>query len=93
MEVLKPYRVQLDDLDREILDLLKQRFDIIDQVKVVKQAENIPAVLQDRVDEVRENAASYAVEIGLDEDFIRQFWAMLIAESCDREDRYFKAAE
>ena len=78
MEVLKPYRAQIDALDREILDLLRKRYDIIDQVKKVKAERQIEAVLQDRVDEVRDNAASYAAELNMDEDFIRSLWAQII---------------
>ena len=50
--------------------------------------EGIDAVLQDRVDAVRENAAAYADALGLDEDFIRQLWVQLIDNSCQREDQF-----
>jgi chorismate mutase-like protein len=91
MDILKPYRARIDALDKQILDLLRARFDIIDEVAVLKKREGIDAVLQDRVDEVRENAGDYAAELGLDADFIRRLWAELIADSCAREDRYIKS--
>lgn len=87
MKILKPYRDKIDALDRQIIDLLRQRYDVIEEVAVIKKREGIDAVLQDRVDEVRENAARLAREKGLDEEFIRQLYAKLIEHSCNLEDK------
>jgi 4-amino-4-deoxychorismate mutase len=86
MEILKPYRHRIDELDRQIIDLLRKRYDVIEEVAHLKAAENIEAVLQDRVDEVRENAARMGAKKGLDEDFIRQLYAQLIEHSCNLEE-------
>jgi len=91
MKALLPYRKQIDDIDRELLELLKQRFDVIDLVKVIKHQEGIPAVIPERVDEVRENAIARAEEIGLDADYVRETWSRLIEVSCEREEIYLKA--
>ena len=87
MEILKPYRERIDELDRQIIDLLRKRYDVIEEVGHLKFREGLEAVLQDRVDEVRENAASMAAEQGLDEDFIRHLYAQLIEHSCDLEEQ------
>lgn len=87
MKILKPYRNQIDALDRQIIDLLRQRYDVIEQVAVIKKREGIDAVLQDRVDQVRENAARMAAEKGLDEQFIRELYARIIEHSCNLEDK------
>ncbi len=86
MDILKPYRAKIDALDREIIDLLRARYDVIEEVGHLKAREDIEAVLQDRVDEVRENAARMAAEHGLDEDFIRHLYAQLIDHSCALEE-------
>lgn len=86
MEILKPYRKRIDALDRQIIDLLRARYDVIEEVGHLKARESIDSVLQDRVDEVRENAASMAAECGLDEDFIRRLYAQLIEHSCNLEE-------
>lgn len=86
MEILKPYRDRIDALDRQIIDLLRQRYDVIEEVGHLKAVNNIEAVLPDRVDEVRENAVSMAIEKGLDGEFIRDLYARLIAHSCDLEE-------
>jgi chorismate mutase-like protein len=86
MEVLKPYRVRINVIDEQILQLLRRRYDVIEDVAVIKARENIPAHIQERVDEVRENAARLAAEKGLDEDFIRKIYAQLIDHSCELEE-------
>lgn len=90
MEVLKPYRVRINVIDEQILQLLRRRYDVIEEVAKIKARDNIPAHIQERVDEVRENAARLAAEKGLDEDFIRELYAQLIAHSCDLEETLIK---
>jgi chorismate mutase-like protein len=85
MDFLKQHRAHIDSLDRQIIDLLRERYDVIESVAPLKAARNIPAVLQDRVDEVRENAAAYAKTKNLDSEFIGHLWAQLIAHSCAHE--------
>ncbi len=86
-EIMRPYRTRIDELDRMLIDLLRQRYDVIEEVGHLKHREGIAATLQDRVDKVRENAAQLAAEKGLDESFIRQLWAQLIEHSCALEDQ------
>ena len=91
MEILKPYRDRIDALDEEIIDLLRKRYDVIEEVAEVKLREGIASVLQDRVDEVREHAAALAAGKGLDEDFIRNLYEQLIEHSCDLEEQIIQA--
>jgi chorismate mutase-like protein len=90
-QILKPYREKIDRLDREIIELLKARYDIIAEVGALKAKEGIDSFIQTRVDEVRENAARMASEKGLDEEFIRQLYAQLIQHSCDLEERIIES--
>lgn len=88
MEILQPYRKKIDDLDKDIIDLLKKRYDIIDEVSVIKKQHNIAPALQDRIDEVRNNAGAYASSIGLDGDFIAKIWQQMIDHSCQQEQSF-----
>ena len=54
LEKMKPFRDRIDALDEQIIDLLVQREAIIREVGHFKYKENIPSVLQDRVDQVRD---------------------------------------
>lgn len=93
MDILKPYRKKIDDLDRRIIEALKERYGVIREVGELKAREGIPAVIWSRVDEVRENAAQMAAAHGLDADFIRHLYAQLVAHSCQTEEEIIQAAK
>ncbi len=84
MEILKPYRTKIDALDDKIVDLLKQRFDIIHEVAAVKARERIPSVLEDRVREVIDRAGLRA---GRHEDEVRELYTLLVTIACDLEEK------
>lgn len=86
MEILKPYRARIDALDDRIVDLLIERTGIIREVGNLKFREGIPAVLMDRVIEVRERAASRAGNGGMDDDIVRRMYSILIEYSCNLEE-------
>ncbi len=91
MEILKPYRARIDALDDRIIDLLVERTGVIREVGILKAREGIPAILQDRVDEVRERAATRAAEQGMDADLVRKLYAILIDYSCSLEESIKKS--
>ncbi|MEM6780593.1 MAG: chorismate mutase [Pseudomonadota bacterium] len=86
MKILKPYRAAIDDLDDQIVDLLVKRTEIIQEVGHLKAEHGIDAVLQDRVDEVRERCARRAEGAGMDPEIIRDLYRQLIEYSCELED-------
>ena len=86
MEALVPFRRRIDELDDEIMRLLAERFAVVRQVAQVKRREGIPAVLPDRVEEVKARAARNADPIGLDPSFARRLYAIIIDEACALED-------
>ena len=85
MEILKPYRQKIDSLDDQIVDLLVEREGVIREVAALKSEQGIPAVLQDRVDEVRERCIARAIEKGGDADLMRELYTRIISFSCDLE--------
>jgi len=87
MEIMKPFRDRIDALDDEIVDLLVKRTDIIREVGHFKFEHDIPAVLQDRVIEVRERAASRAADKGIDPALVRRLYQILIDYSCELEEQ------
>jgi chorismate mutase len=83
---LSGYRDRIDALDEQIIELLEKRVGIIREVAQIKAEHDIPSVIQMRVDEVRERAASMAADRDIDPDVIREIYARLIRYSCDLED-------
>ena len=90
VEVLKPYRKRLDELDDRLVDLLCEREDIIREVAGVKFANDIPAYLNDRIDEVRERAAERAESKGHDPELVRSLHRQIIEFSCQLEEALMK---
>lgn len=86
MEIMKPFRQRIDALDDQIIDLLIARIGIIREVGQFKFENDIPAVLPDRVIEVRERAAARAAAKGLDADLVRALYTTIIGFSCDLEE-------
>ncbi len=86
MEIMKPFRQRIDALDDQIIDLLIARTEIIREVGHFKFENDIPAVLPDRVIEVRERAAARAAAKGRDADLVRQIYTTIIGYSCDLEE-------
>ncbi len=88
--LLKPYREKIDALDDQIVDLLVERIEIIQEVAKVKGANDIPAVLADRVNEVIERCSARANSKKLDADFVRRLYTDIVQYSCNLESRLMK---
>lgn len=86
LEWIKPYRKKIDDLDDQIIDLLTRRIAVIREVGHIKADKDVPAVLPDRVEEVRERNVERAREKGLDAELIRELYTRLIDYSCNLEE-------
>lgn len=90
MEILKPYRARIDAIDEQIIRLLRERYDVIEEVGHLKSREGIAPVLPERIAEVCDNAASMAAAQNLDSDFIRSLYEQLIDHSCAVEEDILK---
>lgn len=84
--ILRTYRDQIDSLDQKIVPLLVEREKIIRQVAQIKKDNNIPAVLPARVNQVRENAVTIAIQHGGDESYTREIYRKIIDLSCAIEE-------
>jgi len=93
MEILKPYRARIDAIDDEIVDLLARRMGVIREVAALKSERGIPAVLQDRVDEVRERCIARGLDNGLDPAFVRELYVRIIENACDLENTLIRNSD
>ena len=87
LELLEPYRASIDAIDNKIIDLLVERTGVIREVGQLKYSKKIPAVIAERIEQVRERSAERAQGKGLDPDLVRQIYTVLIDYSCDLEDK------
>lgn len=83
---LRPFRGKIDALDDKIMVLLKERFAIVRAVGELKAAHNFPSYISDRVVEVRERNAATGKKYGIDPDFVRMLYSLIIYQSCAEED-------
>lgn len=78
IEKLEEYRAQIDALDRELIDILARRIRVIKAVGHLKAQENISVVQSARAEEVKRRNAQLAAEKGINPEFVRRFYDMLI---------------
>lgn len=86
MKDIDELRKELDAIDDKILELLKQRFDLIIQIAEYKKINNIPMMQPMRVEFVLEKAKKLAREYGLSETYVTELYKIIIDEACRMED-------
>jgi isochorismate pyruvate lyase len=79
-------RVEIDAIDRALVDLLTLRAAYIDRAVDLKRVENLPARTTDRVAEVIANVRALAEARGLDPDLAETLWRDLIEWAIAREE-------
>lgn len=80
-------RCQIDRLDVDLVRLLAQRAGYIDRAVQLKMANNLPARIPERVEQVIGNARAAAQAEGLDPDLADDLWRVLVDWSIAREAR------
>lgn len=83
---LRPFRTDIDTIDEKIIRLLGQRYAICRKVGNFKKENDIPMMQSGRVDAVKERCAALGAEHGVDPDFVRELYSLIIEESCRIED-------
>lgn len=79
-------RAQIDRLDAALLALFRERFDYVDRMVAIKQAEGLPGFIPDRVEAVAGNVRNEAVKQGLDGPLFEGLWRDLMAWNIAYED-------
>lgn len=81
-EELKALRAELDAHDVELIKMLAARFEIIRKVGRYKRRAGIVMMQHGRVESVREGAVTQGIPLGIEPDFMREFFRVLVTESC-----------
>lgn len=88
-EILQHQRAEIDRIDTAIIDLLTERFQVVEQVAHIKHAHNIDAYLPDRVEQVVENCVKQGQQKDLNADLIRTIWQAIIDTAIAQENQFF----
>ena len=89
-KILPDIRKRIDQLDRDLMKLVGERFDIMRMVAEIKHKQGIAGFLPDRVNEVRDNAIALGKKYGIPPHFVQALYTLMIYESCALEDVIMK---
>ncbi|NPE26555.1 chorismate mutase [Methanococcoides sp. SA1] len=71
-------RTEIDNLDKEIIQLLEDRFELTKEIGEIKKSENIQVKDNNREEQIIENRIS---QTGLNEKFITKIFSTIMEES------------
>lgn len=74
-------REQIDHIDAQLIELLKQRFSVSKKIAQVKEQNNMTVYQPKRWEEVLEKKISLAKQAGIDPNFIKELYEKVHAES------------
>lgn len=83
---LQRLRAELDLLDQILLDTLKRRIECGVRIAEHKAEHDVPMMQPGRVGLVKERAAKFGAENGVDPDFLVSLYDVIIGEMCRVED-------
>lgn len=83
--LLEDYREQIDTLDREIIDAIAQRFNVVDKIGQFKKDNNITTLQMNRWDALLKDRKVIAEKAGLDQTFVGEIFKMIHKESVKKQ--------
>lgn len=83
-------RAEIDSLDFELLDILKQRMDLAIEVAKIKKEKNIPILQIKRLDEMIRKRLEKIKDSKLDKEFIKDIFESIHQESIRIQNEVFK---
>jgi len=85
-DTLEMLRAELDRIDGEFLASLGARVAVCRSIAHYKRQHGVPMMQPHRIGVVQQRAARFADATGLDRTFMKQFYDLIIAETCRIED-------
>ncbi len=80
-ERIEQLRVDIDDVNAELLDLLERRLDLSVQVGEIKQKAGLPLYSEEREQDLLKRFRAQAVERGIDPDYVEELMAVVLVHS------------
>tara|TARA_Y100000310_G_C20604240_1_gene774686 strand:+ start:193 stop:453 length:261 start_codon:yes stop_codon:yes gene_type:complete len=82
---MKQIRKQLDEIDRQFLELLAQRKDLVLQLAKLKKESNLPLKQKRREKEVFEKISQLSQELNLNPKFTKKLFKLIIKNSLKQQ--------
>lgn len=89
---LADHRRRLDQIDNALLELLGRRIEIGRLVAEYKRDNDVPVMQPSRVEQVLDRVAVDAIAHGLEPEFVRSLYRLIIDEMCRVEDEIVDAS-
>lgn len=84
-ETLQNLRLQIDEIDDEIVSLMNSRMQIIDSIGAYKKRNNISILQTKRWSEILERCIAKGEDLGMNPQFIRNYLQAIHQESINRQ--------
>lgn len=75
-------RAKLDRIDESFLHLLRARIQCCVEIAHVKRVHQVPMMQPHRIGVVKERAANFGEQHGIDQEFLGRLYDLIIAETC-----------
>ena len=86
MAHLEGLRSEIDALDRQLLDLLARRFEVVTRVAGLKAAQNLPARIEQRIVDVIRSREDAGLALGMPSGAAAAIWSAIVEQSCLHEE-------
>lgn len=83
---IEELREKLDRIDERFLEELRARIETCVEIAHFKREHGVPMMQPHRIGIVQERAARFGEENGIDRDFLRRLYELIIEETCRVED-------
>ncbi|GAA3723391.1 chorismate mutase [Salinactinospora qingdaonensis] len=83
---LEKLRERMSQIDERLLDTLRERIECGVEIAHHKRENNIPMMQPHRIGVAQQRAAEYGQRHGINTDFLRQLYDLVISETCRVED-------
>ncbi|MEU9192579.1 chorismate mutase family protein [Streptomyces hundungensis] len=83
---LEVLRGELDRIDEKLLDIVRQRIECCVRIADYKRENDVPMMQPHRIGIVQQRAAEYGAAHGVDRDFLRRLYDVIVDETCRVED-------
>lgn len=93
LQKLQACRIQIDDMDSKLLDLLKKRMMISDAIGSLKRDKNVAVFQQERWNTILDKMRQEGEDLGFTEEFIRTIYTAIHQESIYRQDQVINRKE
>ena len=85
--LLNELREHIDDVDREIIDILAKRIDLVEKIGEFKKEQELTSFQVERWNEIAKSRINWAKDKNLDETFIKDLYKLIHLASINAQNK------